>query len=572
LTAAGWALAAAGPRGVGWLLALAGVAAGLGVLATLGRRWAQAGRAIRVLALETGVGPRADPDRLAAARRRLHADREAAEARAAAEARVAEAEDLYREAARESEERAQEVRRREADQKVEEEAWRTWKRQRALPEALSPDGVAEFLVRLRAARDLLTDLRGATRAQAENERAVAAWREEAGRVLAEAGRPVPADDRALLAAVEELAAAARAALETRRQLEAVERRLAALEAERSQARARLDAALAAHADLLRAAGAEDDAAFDRLVADAARRAAQEREVEARWRALHAHLGEGAYGRRLRERLEAGDPQQWEAELQRTRERLARVREERDAAVRAQAAVEREKEELERSADVAAAAAREQALLAELAAAIRSWKVVRLAQLLLNQTLERFVQERQPEVLRVASRVFEQVTGGRYTRVVQDTTGAEGLGVGLVVLEATGARKAPAHLSRGTAEQLYLALRLGLADTFGRRSAALPLVMDDVLVNFDPVRAERFLAALLAYLEEGGRQALLFTCHPETVDRVRRLAPRATLLELPPDPADLREAEVAAAAEAAGSAEAGAGGTGPGIRRRGRAGR
>ena len=74
---------------------------------------------------------------------------------------------------------------------------------------------------------------------------------------------------------------------------------------------------------------------------------------------------------------------------------------------------------------------------------------------------------------------------------------------------------PRELSRGTREQLYLALRFGLVREFGEHAERLPVVVDEVLVNFDPERA-RLAAEAFATLAETN-QVLVFTCHPETVD-------------------------------------------------------
>ena len=78
-------------------------------------------------------------------------------------------------------------------------------------------------------------------------------------------------------------------------------------------------------------------------------------------------------------------------------------------------------------------------------------------------------------------------------------------------------QAPAgsQLSRGTTEQLYLSIRLGLAQELARRGVALPLVMDDVLVHFDPERARGMAEVLGVFARE--HQVLFFTCHPATRD-------------------------------------------------------
>ncbi len=43
------------------------------------------------------------------------------------------------------------------------------------------------------------------------------------------------------------------------------------------------------------------------------------------------------------------------------------------------------------------------------------------------------------------------------------------------------------LSRGTRETVFIALRLSLAAAYARRGVMLPLVLDDVFVNFDRAR-------------------------------------------------------------------------------------
>jgi uncharacterized protein YhaN len=86
---------------------------------------------------------------------------------------------------------------------------------------------------------------------------------------------------------------------------------------------------------------------------------------------------------------------------------------------------------------------------------------------------------------------------------------------VTVMDGTGGTKRPQDLSRGTREQLYLALRFGLVREFGEHAERLPVVVDEVLVNFDPDRA-RLAAEAFATLSETN-QVLVFTCHPGTAD-------------------------------------------------------
>ena len=90
-------------------------------------------------------------------------------------------------------------------------------------------------------------------------------------------------------------------------------------------------------------------------------------------------------------------------------------------------------------------------------------------------------------------------------------------------------KEPAELSRGTEDQLYLALRFGLIGEFGKRAAHLPVVVDDILVNFDPSRARRAAAAFVQLAETN--QVLVFTCHPSTVEYFREASPGVAVIRL-----------------------------------------
>ncbi len=107
----------------------------------------------------------------------------------------------------------------------------------------------------------------------------------------------------------------------------------------------------------------------------------------------------------------------------------------------------------------------------------------------------------PRISKRAQALFGKLTGGRYQRI---TLGADlslqASAEGEDTLRPSGWR------SDGTADQLYLALRLAVAEEL---TPEAPLVLDDALVRFDDKR----LAAALDILAEMGqtKQVLLFTC-------------------------------------------------------------
>ncbi|MBI3471312.1 MAG: AAA family ATPase [Candidatus Solibacter usitatus] len=196
----------------------------------------------------------------------------------------------------------------------------------------------------------------------------------------------------------------------------------------------------------------------------------------------------------------------EVEAARPADRLTEAQGQRDQALGRWRIAGAARADLEQSADVAALETELETVRAEIAGAAREWAVAALAKGLVERTLGEYTRIHQPGVLREASESFARVTGGAYRRVVQQDEG-------LLAEDRAGALRRPEELSRGAMEQLFLCLRLGLAEEFGRRGAPLPLVMDDVLVNFDPRRARAMAAEIRRFAHS--RQVLFFTCHPET---------------------------------------------------------
>jgi uncharacterized protein YhaN len=73
----------------------------------------------------------------------------------------------------------------------------------------------------------------------------------------------------------------------------------------------------------------------------------------------------------------------------------------------------------------------------------------------------------------------------------------------------------AGLSDGTRDQLYLALRLARIEQHIASVAACPVILDDILINSDDVRAS---AALDVFAGLAARtQVLLFTHHSRIVE-------------------------------------------------------
>ena len=104
----------------------------------------------------------------------------------------------------------------------------------------------------------------------------------------------------------------------------------------------------------------------------------------------------------------------------------------------------------------------------------------------------------------SAEIFTKLTGGKYNRVLLNRELAPSAQEAGSLLP-----RETFHLSQGTADQLYLAVRLAICALVLPADKGAPLVLDDALVTFDDTR----MAAALTCLADWGRerQILLFTC-------------------------------------------------------------
>ncbi len=102
----------------------------------------------------------------------------------------------------------------------------------------------------------------------------------------------------------------------------------------------------------------------------------------------------------------------------------------------------------------------------------------------------------------------QVTGSRYTAASIDPQA--NLEVKLQVED--GKWRSASQLSQGTVDQVYLLLRIGLAEALGNTTETAPLFLDDSTVHCDADRTRRFLDLLLQLSDE--RQIVVFSQEEE----------------------------------------------------------
>ena len=385
--------------------------------------------------------------------------------------------------------------------------WGAWLMEHGLREEFDPDTTLEFMARVETARASLGEVRRMRSRVAAIEKDLAEFQElvatPAQTIGLDPGNP------------SEVAAAADSLIDRLDQArQDFSRRATALEQQEETQRAverqtqRLQAVQQELDALLAAGEAADQEDFRRRARQHQERQELERHRGELERGLERLSGPGEKYDAFRESLADTGPDRLDQEAEELSLAFQNVEAERTLLLEERGGLDNELERLTGEEESSRLRTHRETLVEQLRECAREWSKLAVAEALLEKTRQKFEEERQPRVIQHAQEFFSHITGQRYERLfvpIGDRT--------VTVMDGAGGAKQPGALSRGTREQLYLALRFGLVREFGEHAERLPVVVDEVLVNFDPERA-RLAAEAFAALSETN-QVLVFTCHPGT---------------------------------------------------------
>jgi uncharacterized protein YhaN len=179
--------------------------------------------------------------------------------------------------------------------------------------------------------------------------------------------------------------------------------------------------------------------------------------------------------------------------------------------------------MEKSEERSRALSRQETILARIDEAAEQWAVITLCRALLDETRKVYETERQPEVLRQASSFFTVMTEGRYTRVIAPLDGGD------IQVERPTVPARPPATQPGHGRTVVPRYAFCLVREYANHVDPLPVVFDDIFVNFDPDRSKTSLKALRELCAT--HQVLLFTCHPHLVRQVEDTLPEAKVFSL-----------------------------------------
>ncbi len=246
-----------------------------------------------------------------------------------------------------------------------------------------------------------------------------------------------------------------------------------------------------------------------------------RELESCIAADEAELIKLAAGRQLDEflqALEGCDATKLEVDIQETKARCDEDSQSLESINQQIGRLQAELEAMDRESNAADEQLKLEGLKETLTRQVDEYLAKSLAIGLLRSGMERFRERHQAPALRRASKIFEELTGGAFREIRVDVD-EEGTPHLAAVRRSSGIMLGTTGLSQGTCDQMYLALRIALLEEHCSERSPIPVILDDILIHFDDVRAAAALRVLANLTAK--TQVILFTHHRHLVEIARK---------------------------------------------------
>ena len=177
------------------------------------------------------------------------------------------------------------------------------------------------------------------------------------------------------------------------------------------------------------------------------------------------------------------------------------------------------------AEAAELAEKAQGVLAELRDAVERYARVSVASKLLRKEIERYREANQGPILRRASEIFAALTLNSFEGLVPDFDDKDN--PILMGVRPNNEKVSVAGMSDGTSDQLYLSLRLASLEQRLLGGEPMPLILDDILINFDDDRSCATLEALEVLSKK--TQIIFFTHHHHILELAKTKVSKEVLI-------------------------------------------
>lgn len=268
-------------------------------------------------------------------------------------------------------------------------------------------------------------------------------------------------------------------------------RLQRSQAELSEARNRLQAVHARLAPLMAATGVEEVTALGRAIQRSDERRAVERKIQSAEQDLTL-AADGLLLEDLRRESESVGADALKAELDRLAAASRHVVDQIASLSNEFGAQKIAFDALDGTDQAARAEAQRQEAIAAMADAAERYLRLQTAARLLKWSIEKFRETKQGPMLSKASTIFNGLTMDSFSRLLVDS---DGDAPRLFGVRPSGEQVDVTGMSEGSRDQLYLALRLAALEIQVEQGLNMPLIADDLFINFDDRRTEAGLQVL-----------------------------------------------------------------------------
>jgi len=264
--------------------------------------------------------------------------------------------------------------------------------------------------------------------------------------------------------------------------------------------------------------------------EAERRSEKRRQIEAELHNLDERLHQLSAGDTIDDFINQAlnvDPDGIDGEIDRLTEETDTLNQEKSELDQCIGSERTELGKMDGSARAAELAEEIQLLLGRLENDVEQYARLKIASKILNQAIERYREKSQEPILKHTTDLFKQITRGSFQgiRAEFDDNGQPVL----VGVRAGGKEIVPVDgMSDGTADQLYLALRLAGLRDYLERNEPIPFIVDDILIKFDDDRAVAALQALGRLSKQ--TQVIFFTHHRHLLELARKNVESSFLIE------------------------------------------
>jgi hypothetical protein len=225
---------------------------------------------------------------------------------------------------------------------------------------------------------------------------------------------------------------------------------------------------------------------------------------------------------------AVDIEQLPSQLQSCTEQIQQLEQERSSIDQSIGELRTLLKQMDGNAEAAQAADEAQLALAEVENLSERYMQVHLAASVLRKSIDRYREQNQGPVVKRASELFQRLTLNSFCGLRTDYSGFNDQPVLVGVRTQDNARIQTTSMSDGTRDQLYLALRLASIERLMAKHTPIPLILDDILINFDDERSSVTLDILGELCQQ--TQILFLTHHSRLVELAQATVPKEWLVK------------------------------------------